>query len=91
MIEYLDGKGDVELYNLANDLGETKNLASEKKGRVADLQRKLQAWRRDVSARMPIPNPSYDPDRAGEWWSMRTGKPVDSDRRRRFPQTEKGT
>ncbi|WP_236618313.1 sulfatase, partial [Rhodopirellula europaea] len=32
LIEYLDGTGDVELYNLANDLGETKNLASEKQG-----------------------------------------------------------
>jgi uncharacterized sulfatase len=90
LIEYLDGSGDVELYHISSDIGESKNLADEKKGRVADLKRKLQSWRLDVLARMPIPNPSYDPKRAAEWWSTRTGKPVNSDNRKRFPATEKG-
>lgn len=88
LIEYLDGTGDIELYHLAQDIGEEKNLASEKKGKVADLKNKLTAWRTDVIARLPIPNPSYDPDRAPEWWSMKTGEPVDSGSRKRFPQTE---
>lgn len=89
LIEYLDGTGDIELYQISKDIGETKNLASEKKGRVADLKKKLKAWRGDVIARMPIPNPNYDPKRADQWWSTRTGKPVDSDSRKRFPPTEK--
>ncbi|MEM0970631.1 MAG: sulfatase/phosphatase domain-containing protein, partial [Verrucomicrobiota bacterium] len=89
LIQYLDGTGDVEIYHLANDLGETKNLKAERSGRIADLTKKLSAWRAEVSARMPIPNPSYDSDRALEWWSMRTGKPIDSASRKRFPQTEK--
>ena len=89
LIEYLDGTKDVELYHLANDIGETKNLAKEKAGRVADLKKKLAVWRQQVIARMPIPNPHYDPDRAGEWWSMRSGAPVDSKSRKRFPATEK--
>ncbi len=88
LIEYLDGTGDIELYHLANDLGETKNLASEKQGRASDLKRKLQQWRQQVIARMPVPNPSYDPARAAQWWSMRSGKPVDSNSRKRFPATE---
>jgi arylsulfatase A len=88
LIEYLDGTGDVELYHLAKDIGETENLASKLQGRTADLTRKLRLWRQDVIARMPIPNPNYDPKRAAEWWSMRTGKPVDSDSRKRFPATE---
>ncbi|MGB0581598.1 MAG: arylsulfatase, partial [Limisphaerales bacterium] len=67
----------------------TKNLIDERKGKVADLKKKLAAWRQTVIARMPIPNPNYDPKRAHEWWSMRTGKPVPSDSRKRFPQTEK--
>ena len=53
------GEGeDGELYvaeyfnDLDNDIGETKNLASERRGRVADLKRKLQAWRQEVLARM---------------------------------------
>jgi uncharacterized sulfatase len=89
LIEYLDGTGDVELYHLKNDLGETKNVAAERKGKVADLKGKLVNWRNRVAAAMPIPNPSYDPKRAPEWWSRRTGKPTDSNARKRFPQSEK--
>ncbi len=88
LIEYLDGSGDIELYHLAQDIGEETNLASEKKGKVADLKKKITAWRTDVIARLPITNPSYDPDRAHEWWSMKTAQPIDSDARTRFPQTE---
>ncbi|MEO1996032.1 MAG: sulfatase, partial [Planctomycetaceae bacterium] len=68
LIEYLDGTGDIEVYNLAEDLGETKNLAKERPGRAADLKRQLQQWRRNVIARMPYPNPNYDPKRSLEWW-----------------------
>ncbi|MBT5916327.1 MAG: arylsulfatase, partial [Opitutae bacterium] len=87
--EYLDGSGDIELYHIAQDLSESKNLANEKKGKVGDLKQKLIAWRNDVLARIPVPNPSYDPERAPEWWSRRTGKLIDSSARKRFPTTEK--
>ncbi|MGY8770002.1 MAG: sulfatase [Pirellulales bacterium] len=89
LIEYLDGTGDMELYNLTNDIGETTNLANQLKGRVADLKKKMNVWREDTIARMPIPNPNYDPERAHQWWSLRSGKEVDSDSRKRFPPTEK--
>lgn len=89
LIEYLDGTGDVELYHLSEDIGESRNLASERPGRVTDLRQKLRVWRQQTIARMPIPNPHYNPERAGEWWSMRTGQPVESDTRKRFPPTEK--
>lgn len=89
LIEYLDGSGDVEVYNLAEDIGETKNLVQLNPGRATELKRKLNAWRQQALARMPIPNPGYDPERSDEWWSMRSGKPVNSDARKRFPPTEK--
>ena len=89
LIEYLDGTGDIELYEIGSDLGETNNLASEKLGRVADLKKKLKAWREEVLARMPMPNPSYDPERAAEWWSARNNAPIDGASRKRFPATEK--
>ena len=89
LIEYLDGSGDLELYHICEDLGETMNLASEKQTLVADLSKKLRAWRQDVLARMPIPNPSYDPNRAAEWWSTKNGRPIESDHRKRFSPTEK--
>ena len=90
LIEYLDGTGDVEVYNLAQDIGETNNLVKENPGRAADLKKKLNQWRQQVIARMPYPNPNYDEQRADQWWSMRTGQPVDSKARKRFPPTEKG-
>ncbi|MEC8656953.1 MAG: sulfatase/phosphatase domain-containing protein, partial [Verrucomicrobiota bacterium] len=89
LIEYLDGTGDIELYHISKDLSESNNLADERKGKVADLRKKLSAWRNEVLARIPVPNPSYDPDRAPEWWSRRSAKPIDSSIRKRFPATEK--
>jgi uncharacterized sulfatase len=88
LIEYLDGTGDLELYKLNEDLGESRNLVNDFPGRAADLQTKLNQWRVSVSARMPIVNPSYDAERAHQWWSLRSGKPVDSDSRKPFPPTE---
>ena len=89
LIEYLDGTGDIELYHISQDLSESNNLADERKGKVADLKKKLSGWRNEVLARIPVPNPSYDPERAPEWWSRRSGKPIDSSARKRFPATEK--
>ena len=88
LIQYLDGTGDLELYNLKDDLGEEKNLRTTYPGRRNDLMSKLKAWQTDTIARLPIPNPSYDPARSHEWWSRRSGKPVESDLRKRFPPTE---
>ncbi len=51
LIETFDPEG-VELYNLAEDLGETKNLAAEKSDLVRQLRRELDAWRRAVGAEM---------------------------------------
>lgn len=88
LIQYLDGTSDLELYNLNADLGESRNLSQMFPGRAADLAKKLAQWRSTVGARIPITNPSYNPKLAEQWWSMRTGKPVDSDSRKRFPPTE---
>ncbi len=59
LIETFDPVG-VELYNLTDDLGETKNLAAQNPAMAADLQRELETWRRSVGAEMMSPNPDYD-------------------------------
>ena len=59
--------GRIELYNLRDDIGEQKNLATEEPRRAARLQRKLAAWRQSVNAAMPEPNPDFDPARRQEW------------------------
>ncbi len=54
----------VELYHLEEDLGESRDLASQYSERVSELQRELAAWREAVDAEMMRPNPDYDPAKA---------------------------
>jgi arylsulfatase A-like enzyme len=52
LIEFFD-TGEVELYDLATDDGERKNLAREMPERAATMQRQLREWRASVGARVP--------------------------------------
>jgi len=52
--------GPSELYDLAADPGETKDLAAQEPARVAELERRLLAWVTSVGAEIPAPNPNYD-------------------------------
>lgn len=54
LIERFDD-GELELYNLADDLGEKHNLAAMQPDRAAALRDRLRAWRKDVDAAMPKP------------------------------------
>jgi arylsulfatase A len=60
LIQTFDPEG-IELYNLADDLGETRNLAAVQEDKVTELHRELDAWRKDVGAEIMKPNPDYDP------------------------------
>ena len=51
----------VELFHLAEDIGEQNNLAEKEPQRVAELRAELAAWQKQVGARFPTPNPNYDP------------------------------
>jgi len=66
LIEFYDD-GRLELYDLKQDIGEKNNLAAKMPQKAAELQRKFAAWRKSVGAKMPTPNPDYDPARANEW------------------------
>jgi arylsulfatase A-like enzyme len=52
----------LELYNLDDDIGETRNLATQMPEKAAELKAKMVAWREAVGARMPTPN---TPGKAG--------------------------
>ena len=52
LIELFD-TGERELYNLADDVGEQRNLADRMPERVAKLREKLEAWRTQVGATAP--------------------------------------
>jgi len=51
----------VELYNLADDLGESNDLADAMPERAAALRKRLDAWRTELDAQMTSPNPAYRP------------------------------
>jgi arylsulfatase A-like enzyme len=59
-IEYYDGTPS-ELFDLASDLAEERNLAAKEPARAAELAARLAQWRSEVGAQMPRPNPNYDP------------------------------
>jgi arylsulfatase A-like enzyme len=50
-----------ELYNLKDDIGETRNLAAEKPKRVRKLDALLSQHLKDINAIVPVKNPDYDP------------------------------
>lgn len=51
--------GSLELYNLKDDIGETKNLAKTMPEKAKELLGMLKKWRKEVDANMPEPNPDY--------------------------------
>ena len=58
LIEFFE-TGDVELYDLAADIGEQNDLTSAMPNKVAELRALLAGWREDVGAQMPTLNPNY--------------------------------
>lgn len=56
----------TELYNLKDDIGETRDLAAEQPGKARELRRRLEAWLRETNAQLPAANPNYDPARERE-------------------------
>lgn len=50
-----------ELYNLAEDLSETNNLAESNPQKIAELLKELETWRAQVGAEMMRPNPNFVP------------------------------
>jgi uncharacterized sulfatase len=73
LIEFFE-TDTVELYHLGQDVGETTNLAAREPARARELRTALADWRRAVGARMPAPNPNYDPARATELARPGAGK-----------------
>ncbi len=55
LMEFLED-GRLELYNLADDLGESNNLASDMPDKARQLHEQLIAWRSKIKAPMPTEN-----------------------------------
>jgi len=61
LIEYFED-GDLELYNLADDISEQNNLVDSMPEKASELHQLMLAWRKEVNAPVPTElNPEYDP------------------------------
>jgi arylsulfatase A-like enzyme len=61
LIDYFED-GELELYNLGDDIGETRNLAEASPEIARDLHAVMLRWRETVNAPVPVePNPEYNP------------------------------
>lgn len=60
LIEFFED-GRLELYDLREDISERRNLALEQPHLAAELHARLVAWREEVNAKIPEPNPDYRP------------------------------
>lgn len=56
--------GELQLYNLAEDIGEQTDLAERKADVARSLLARLHEWRNKVDAQMPTRNPDHDETRA---------------------------
>jgi hypothetical protein len=54
-----DSTDRLELYNLKDDIGETKNQAPEKPAVVKDLAGLIERFLKDTEAVVPKPNPAF--------------------------------
>src|SRR5262249_5721562 len=60
IVEFFE-TGNLELYNLKDDIGERTDLSAKEPERTAKLHAKLKTWRQAVRAQLPTRNPDYDP------------------------------
>jgi arylsulfatase A-like enzyme len=58
LIEFYDPP-EIELYNLAEDIGETVDLSKKMPAKSKELQDRLQQWFKSIDPIMHTPNPEY--------------------------------
>ncbi len=58
LIEFYE-RDDCELYNLANDQGESDDLSKQRPELTKKLRNKLAAWQKRMGSQMPKMNPDY--------------------------------
>jgi uncharacterized sulfatase len=62
LLEYFEDD-HLELFDLATDPAEQVDLAEKMTERARTLRDRLASWRERVDAKLPVPNPGYNPDR----------------------------
>jgi arylsulfatase A len=61
LVEQYDN-GQVELFDLQTDIGESRDLSKKEPARTAEMRRRLREWRKTVGAQENVTNPGVDLD-----------------------------
>jgi arylsulfatase A-like enzyme len=56
-----NGKHEYRLYNLREDIGESKNLALDHPAKVKELDKLIEDYIAEANVVVPLPNPKFDP------------------------------
>ena len=62
----LNQEEQINLFNVREDPGETKDLVKSMPEKATELRQRLHRWLKEVDAQEMIVNPNYDPERA-DW------------------------
>ncbi len=77
----------LALFDIASDISEQKDLSTQQPQKVAELDKLLQQYLREIDAQMAVPNPEYDPAKPS---TSRTSKgDRDKTKKTRKPRTNK--
>ena len=66
LIHFWEDKRD-ELYHLKEDIGERRDLSSQKPDLTQRMRAELDAWLKEMNAGIPQPNPNFDPQKYMSW------------------------
>ncbi|MEI6233447.1 MAG: sulfatase [Planctomycetota bacterium] len=58
--------GAVRMFDLSKDYSEKHDLAQEQASKAAELEKKMDAYLKEINAQMATKNPDYDPNKAPE-------------------------
>ena len=61
-LHYFWESGEVQLFNLSQDLDESDNLAKTHAKKAAAMSAKLKQYLKDINAQLPTPNKDYTPE-----------------------------
>ena len=50
---------EYELFNLAQDIGETEDLSKKMPEKIKELDARISKWLEKTGAKVPKPNPNY--------------------------------
>ena len=51
--------GNIEIYNLRDDIGEQEDISAEMPERAARMKKMLHDWIAESGSKMPVSNPDY--------------------------------